>query len=523
MKFSIAVKILRVVIAIVFVTGVCQAQTVLDIGSRRELFVDDYLIDKLVGATQRLHEPVKREVVMVFDQPWEDGVGYYSVFQDGDVYRLYYRVSLHSESSDTSKVREAFLAYAESRDGVHWYRPSLWQHEFNGSRDNNILFASGKVGVFDIDAEHPAVFKDENPNAPADERYKAILVQMKRPKGLVAFKSPDGLRWTPMASELVITNAYFDSQNLAFWDPTIKKYRAYYRTKAKLDPADVSRVSPKSKGILDTKKYRAILTAVSDDFINWEELGLVKYQNTSIEELYTNVVKPYHRAPHILMGFPVRYIEREWSSSYDALPELEERKKRGAQERRFGTALTESLFMTSRDGKFFKRWDEAFLRPGIERPGTWTYGDNFLAWHLVETKSDDEGAPNELSFYATENQWKGTAIRLRRYTLRLDGFVSVNAPASGGELLTKPFTFKGSRLALNFSTSASGDIYVELTDEKGRPLPGFTMKDCDPIFGDAIERTVVWKNGSDVSKLEGKTIRIRFKLADADLYAMKFQ
>jgi hypothetical protein len=143
-------------------------------------------------------------------------------------------------------------------------------------------------------------------------------------------------------------------------------------------------------------------------------------------------------------------------------------------------------------GVAFKRWNEAFLRPGIERPGTWNYGQQFMAWHLVETKSALAGAPVELSLYAVEDSWTGKGSALRRSTLRLDGFVSVSAPTSGGELITKPIRFKGRRLELNFSTSAAGGVRVEIQEATGNPLPGFALADCPAIYDDAIERPVTW-------------------------------
>jgi hypothetical protein len=111
---------------------------------------------------------------------------------------------------------------------------------------------------------------------------------------------------------------------------------------------------------------------------------------------------------------------------------------------------------------------------------------------------------------------------MRRYTLRIDGFVSAHAPLEGGELLTRPFRFEGSRLSLNFATSAAGSLYVELTDAAGKPIPGFSRADADEQFGDTLDRTVTWKNSSDVSALVGKTVRLRFELRDADVYSFQF-
>jgi len=112
---------------------------------------------------------------------------------------------------------------------------------------------------------------------------------------------------------------------------------------------------------------------------------------------------------------------------------------------------------------------------------------------------------------------------VRRYTLRLDGFVSIQAPMKGGELITKPLQFAGRELSLNFSSSAAGEVRVEIQDADGRPLPGYALADCPPIFGDTIDRIVVWKGGSGVGSLAGKPVRLRFHLKDADIFSFKFQ
>lgn len=487
-----------------------------DIGTRRELFVDDWLIDRLIGtATTRLHAPQPREVVMVHDAPWEgSGSGYHSVFHDGSRYRMYYK-AWHLGMVD-GKVRTdahpLFCCHAESDDGKRWRKPVLGLHEFRGSTANNIVIASGRMGALDIDAGHPAVFLDENPAAPAEARYKAF-VRSATAKGLVALQSPDGIRWTPMTDRPVITDGAFDSQNLAFWDPVRREYRAYWRifTAGSTDP-----------GNWKPAGFRAIRTARSEDFLHWTDMADLTYEDSPPEHLYTSQVKPYARAPHILLGFPARYVERGWNASMEALPEPEHRRQRSATSNRYGMALTEGLLMSSRDAVMFKRWNEAFLRPGIERPGTWHYGHQYIAWHLVETASDNPGGPDELSLYASESYWTGESSELRRYTMRLDGFVSIHASYAGGELVTRPITFSGRQLELNFATSAAGEIRVELRDMDDKPLPGCSLDECEPLFGDTVSRTVVWKRGSDLSAHIGRPLRLRFSLRDADLYGLRF-
>lgn len=468
------------------------------IGSRLELFIDPYLIERFEGdARLRLHHPVRREVAMVHDAPWEGrGGGYHTIFRDGDLYRMYYHAWNMPEV--TGKPGRLTIAYGESRDGIRWTKPELGLVEYNGSRQNNIVLG-------EINGKEPhdlAPFRDPNPDAKPEARYKAVGFGY-QPRGLYAFQSPDGLRWKLMKPTPVITDGYFDTQNIAFWDPTIKRYRAYIRD-------------------FDQNKIRGIRTAVSDDFINWSKPEWLVYPGAPVEQLYTNQVLPYHRAPHILIGFPARYVDRGWTESTRLLPELAEREERARKSPRYGSAVTDGLLMTSRDGLHFHRWDEAFLRPGLKTRHNWSYGDNYIAWHVVETEPTTDDEPRELSLYATESYFTGDSSRLRRYTLRMDGFASVFAPLGGGMVVTKPLVFEGSRLVLNFSTSAGGSLRVALEDADGKPVPGFTLHECPEIFGDALERTITWKNGPDVSRLAGKPVRMRLALKDADVFSFRF-
>ncbi|MCA9017731.1 MAG: hypothetical protein KDA77_20575, partial [Planctomycetaceae bacterium] len=305
----------------------------------------------------------------------------------------------------------------------------------------------------------------------------------------------------------------FDSQNLAFWDSDQQTYRTYYRVF--------------SAGVTTSKTWkpegnRAIQTATSEDFLIWNNVADLTYEDSPDEQLYTNQVKSYQRAPHIRIGFPARYVERGWSESMQALPDPERRKQRASSVERYGTAVSEGLLMASRDGVHFKRWNEAFLRPGIERPGTWQYGHQFIAEHLVETKSAFPGAPDELSLYAAEDYWHGKGGSLRRYSLRLDGFTSVHASMKGGELITQPFIFEGSKLSVNFATSAAGSMRLEIQTADGMPIQGFMLKESADLFGDTVDRTVTWNQTADVSSLHGKPVRLRIQLKDADLYSFQF-
>ena len=146
------------------------AEEPIDVGSRLELFADSHLIDRLAGdARQQLHRPTPREVAVVMDQPWEgNAVNYVTVFQDGELYRMYYRgADVQYDKDGYRETHREVYCYAESKDGIHWTKPKLGLFDFNGSKDNNI--------VWDGLGQHNFTpVQDANPAAAADAKYKAI-------------------------------------------------------------------------------------------------------------------------------------------------------------------------------------------------------------------------------------------------------------------------------------------------------------------------------------------------------------
>ena len=145
-----------------------EADAPIDIGSRRELFVDGRLIESLRDARRQLHHPTPRDVAIVHDAPWEGaGSGYHSVIRDGDLYRLYYRGSALGVENGRLKLGREVYCYAESRDGVTFTKPELGLHEYNGSKQNNIIWTG--VGTHNF-----APFLDTRADCPAESRYKAL-------------------------------------------------------------------------------------------------------------------------------------------------------------------------------------------------------------------------------------------------------------------------------------------------------------------------------------------------------------
>jgi len=435
-------------------------------GNRRELMLDTHLVERSNNVQWKMHPPQPRELVLTCDKPWEGNTSaYFTLFADGDRFRMYYRGS-HWDEKARKPTHPEFTCYAESKDGIHWEKPHLGLHEFQGSRDNNIL----RVGE---DTHNFTPFKDTNPDCPPQARYKALAGSAIRwgGKGLRAYQSPDGIRWTLLREQAVITDGDFDSQNTAFWHPVEKRYVAYYR---------------KFRNGL-----REIMVSTSTDFLNWTTPQFLTFDDSRKEHLYTNAIQPYFRAPHLLIGFPTRFQ-----------PKNEQ---------------VEPILMTSRDGQTFRRWAEPLIpiTAPKDRAGN---RSNYLTHGLLALP----GKPDELSVYATEAYYAGPGSRLRRFTFRTDGFVSIHASDKPGEFVTKPLTFDGKALVVNYATANKGQLRVEIQDSDGKPLPGFALDDCQPLSGDAIEQPVKWQRGNDLSGYMGQPIRLRFVLDNTDLYALQF-
>lgn len=137
---------------------------------------------------------------------------------------------------------------------------------------------------------------------------------------------------------------------------------------------------------------------MSKDFINWSAPQWLEYTGAADEHLYTNAIVAYHRAPHLFLGLPKRFVPDRNPSGHPA---------RG---------VSDAVFMSSRDGKTFHRWPEAIVRPGLQN-SRWVNRNNLPAWGIVETASSTPGKPRELSIYTTEDYYQVRWVRFRSRAL----------------------------------------------------------------------------------------------------------
>jgi hypothetical protein len=433
-----------------------------EIGSRRELFIDRYLIDRLENTTLKLHEP---QLTPPMSEP-ANSLEYGTVIKDGDLFRLYTRDGRGAKfDGDSTEVTR----YCESKDGILWIKPQLGLYELEGTKQNNVILHEKSV------CHNFSPFLDTRPGVPANERFKALAGTILRNPGggLIAFTSADGIHWRRLHDKPVMTQGAFDSQNVSFWSEAEQKYVAYVRT-------FTAGVSTATEWRLDG--LRSVSRATSTDFIHWT-VPTPMNPNFPGEHIYTSLTHPYFRAPHIYIALPTRFHPGRGES-------------------------TDIMFMTARgDRPYDRTFREAFIRPGLD-PARWGNRSNYAALNVVPT------GPNEMSIYTTP---------FRRFTLRTDGFASVHGGADPGELITHPLVFAGQELSLNYSTSAGGSVKAEIQNAQGVPLPGFALEDCQALVGDSIDQTIRWRKDSNLAPLAGQPVRLRFVLQEADLFALQFR
>lgn len=481
----------------------------MNIQNRRECFFDDTLINTAETTAEfLLHNPVRKEIALQFDKEWEgDGCGDQCLMHDGEKWRLYY-IGRRMNPTERDGAANYYNCVIISLDGIHWERPNLNMFDYFGNSNNNI-----------IDSRNSAlhgplfVFKDTNPGCPESERFKAITCAIGT-DALVAYKSADGIH---LGEKVIIDKGgFYDTLTTCFWDNDAKLYRCY--TRGYHFPKDYD---GELTDCHDRRSYsiriRDITYIESPDFVNWSTPKIIDLGDAEDIELYTNNITPYFRAPHIKVGFPTRYTDRGWTPNYDNLPSPEEREARRTREARFGTAITDCAFITSRDGYRFTRYEDAFMRPGPQEPENWLYGDCYMAYGMIETPSDIKGADNELSLYSYTGQWMGGATNLVRHTIRTDGFVSLHAGGKKEEkIVTKPFVFEGEKLYANISTSARGYLCFKITATDGTRVKSYE------IFGDRTDHPIAIAEG-DIAALSGKEVVMEICLRDADIYSFRFE
>lgn len=457
---------------------------VLDVGSSRQLFIDDLFIECPANVRLRTHPAAKTHVRTLHrERPWESAtLSWFNVLQEETRHRIWYEcydVDGWPTADDTS------FCQAESANGTDWTRPDLLLFSYQGSRENNILFRLIGPATACSRVHGAGVFVD--PTAPPDARYKAVSQGTFQqgfdpPQRIAGMYSADGLQWTRYPAP--ICTVFADSQYSAFWDLRLQKYVLY--------------------GRVGGQRGRALGRSESHDFSHFDPLSLVLEtddRDPPNSDLYNPAALQYPYATNVYFMFP---------SLYQHAPDT-----------------LDVRLAVSRDGVHWT-WPERVPFIPLGQAGDFDSASIYMGQGWV--RSGDElwqyyaGSPLKHNQAELENLVvPGNGLSYSRVVSRLDGFVSVDAGTGGGSFVTPPLRFAGNRLTLNVQVHTGGSLRVGLLDTKCAPVADRTTADCVPITADGVRLPVRWNSGADVSARAQLPTRLCIEFDRASLFAFQFR
>jgi len=462
------------------------AESPRDVGSRKQLFIDERFIANSEHVTLRTNPGQKLGQIM--DAENKPLMGHVSrVIEDQGKIRMY--------------VGHDGVAIYESDDGLHFK-------------------ATGRSiggGVFST------IFLDPHDPDPA-KRYKLFLLKSQSPfnpetDGVYAYVSGDGLEFTEVGPVL---KRFTDNPTIVLWDARIGKYVIYLRALAYDNPNQrrIARIEVDDLlqpwPIRPTKDPRPFL-----DIENATVVLAADAEDDPDSDMYYNAAAIYDEAADTYLMFATQFRHLSQRRHPFVKP------PRPGQWEDFGPL--EIQLAVSRDGIHWKRpsrepyfpmglpdeWDRwyAVMGPGVVRRG------NTLYQYYNSSGRLHDGAILRAEYENSAKQLGGIGI-IRQ---RVDGFVSADTDHKGGWLQTPLLTFQGNRLRLNIDTGAMGTAFVELRDVNDQPIPGFTLAECEEIGGNFLDQAVYWSGNNDVGSLKGQPIRVHIKMKRAKLYAFQFK
>ncbi len=512
----------------------------IELMDRKHLFIDDALIEKKENIVFTVNPPKWAErVIDKIEGPFRKHL---TVVEDEEgVIRIY------------NSIHDDFLAVRTSKDGIHFESPDMDRGEYRGQKNIVIHEMVGGLGNPFID-----------PNGPPERRWKYITGYHRR--GIYVYTSADGFTWVRHKTALLPFRS--GTQSCTFYDDQRQLYVSYHRTGIFETPAGAtqrSSVLTETKDLFQPIPYK---TLTPEDYREADKIlplreplpwyldngpltpggfGLEfphKFNPIDADpvgtDIYITKAQKYPWAPDTYLAFPIVYFHYELDGPPTRQILMDPARGRGS-------GPVETQLSVSRDGIDWQR----FSRPTYVGVGNHEGRDVYTAYiaHGMVKRGDEIW-----QYYFGENQyhsaWKdkrsGNAVY--RLVQRLDGFVSVDSPYDReATMITRPLIFKGNRLVLNIDTDATGYVQVGFLDKDDHPIEGFSVDDCIYINGDFIDTEVEWFPNwkdfrefegkkleeiaevenkfiftKDVSSLEGKEVKIVFRMRGSKLYAMQF-
>lgn len=454
----------------------------MEISPGKQLFIDDFFIESMQGVRRALNEPEKLTVdaplITPLNKPWE-------------------RERLQFSGVSYDEQRQGFRAYAtawignetlicafDSDDGVKWARPNLGLVEFEGSTANNITNCPpGGMGMFWDPHEQDEAFRWKRiDNKPTGQDPDGAPVWR-------AFHSADGCDWTsyppgPHNKQKMMFNFGSPGDTFGGVINPDARYALY---------------SQRGSG----RRTRVLGRRDSEDYLNWSGLRTVIDQDLADlpgTEFYSAGYDPANRTDgglHILMlhAFQTDLTEPYLIDHPDQYW--------GGEEGPHAIAVRidgflDSQLAVSRDTVAWTRYRTPFIRRGA--PGAWDWGMLFAHGPILHdgrllffyggfSQTHNKRIPQLWKRPHGEKKIWGLGLA----TLRPDGYVSLEAESfASGIVTTHRFRQQaGGTVRVNVD-AAAGELLYELQDCTGKPMPGYTLGDCDPIRTDDMAAPLSW-------------------------------
>ncbi len=471
------------------------------------LFLDDKDLESRPGLDRRAVLPTRHadNPVIRPEFDWEEGsTPPITVLYDAEagLWRMWYQIAKISGGKKSSSADGAVEpisviymgAYAESTDGLDYYRPILEMYEYRGSKRNSI------VGGYEFMYPHVRL-PEGHP-----WKYMRPCYPPGHPKHMFVEVSQDGFHWEktteePILKEVCDTHALLDGG----WDANINQYVGYFR------PDWTS----------DMRPGRTIGRSTSPDAVRWSKLEKILVPDDADPlgtEFYQLRAYPYEGQ---YVGFlNVLHLDRE-------LRDLDQEEPPTGKEQTMDVQL-----VTSRDGISWDRQNnrEPVIPVGVD--GTWD--DRSVSAKGMVTTNDKIWV-----FYSASNcaHHLGDLFKLgtvdetgRRFDVcggiveyRLDGFVCLTPQFRDGTgtATTVPFVLEGDTVVLNVN-ARNGQVRVAVCDGEGKALPGLSLDDCVPIMRDSTRAMVRWQQSATLREYLGHEIRLRIQMQGrSELYAIR--
>ncbi len=424
-----------------------------------------------------------------------------TVLFDGGKYRMWYGAIREPRRGEPRPPWWDWIrcGYAESNDGIHWKRVRVGLVEWHGSLENNIV---------PFLRHAPVMIRDEHDPDPK-RRYKSFVFWTSGEHIEIARSGKYGKQFDPR-DELFLMDLFTSADGIHFEQhagevrfpgeqakPLSTIPNSVFRDDLETDPARRF----KGYGFLSLNlRRRGTSLVVSPDAQHWTAHPEMPLLDPAVRGTPPAVGGPTGQV-HDTVCFPYEgYYLALYQDQHDPgnMP-IELAVSRDAET--FQHVLPGSKVIPVGGPDDF---DAQTILPStpiiLEHEIRLYYGGGSVRRPPLKGRPKDVAQP-------------GLA------TLRRDGFTSISLsdPRQAGSLVTIPFRLPQhlSSLQVNANCQPRSRLRAELIDHAtGKPLPGCSLADCQPITGNQFDHTVSWNPTGTLPRTTG-LVQLRWELQAA--------